>query len=292
MRRSGIEEIRVESWEEANEALYRGSWNKDIRRFRSDYVFRGLSCADWPLVTALSRLGGNYRELEAHLLRNFRKYARQSVPVVDSEWNWLAIAQHHGLSTRLMDWTYSPFVALHFATECVEAFDTDGIVWCVNYVGVHKMLPSKLRRLLDQERSNAFTVDMLAGAAANLRELEALGHESFALYFEPPSFDERIVNQFALFSMMSDPDAQLGDWLEQHPDLVRRVIIPAPRKWEIRDKLDQGNITERVLFPGLDGLSCWLRRHYMPRAEATSEPAEMDPTDSNLCGFPEKRRVS
>ena len=291
MARHGIEEIRVESWEEANEALYRGSWNKDIRRFRSDYVFRGLSCADWPLVTALSRLGGNYRELEAHLLRNFRKYARQSVPVVDSEWNWLAIAQHHGLPTRLMDWTYSPFVALHFATDRVQSFANDGIIWCVNYVGVHEMLPSKLRRLLDEERSNAFTVDMLAGAAKNLRELEALSRQPFALYFEPPSFDERIVNQFALFSMMSDPDVQLGSWLAKRPDLVRRVIIPAHCKWEMRDKLDQGNITERVLFPGLDGLSCWLRRHYTPRAEP-AESAETDSTDSNLRGFPEKRRVS
>src|SRR4051812_37640983 len=119
---NAIEEIRVQSWEELNEALYRESWNEDIRRFRSDYVFRGLSCADWPLVTALSRLGGNYRELEGHLLRNFRKYARRSASFLDSEWNWLAIAQHHGLPTRLMDWTYSPFVALHFATERIETF--------------------------------------------------------------------------------------------------------------------------------------------------------------------------
>ena len=65
---------------------------------------------------------------------------------------------------------------------------------------------------------------------------------------------------------MSSPSARLDDWLEQHPDLCRGVIVPAALKWEIRDKLDQANINERVLFPGLDGLSRWLARYYTPAA--------------------------
>jgi hypothetical protein len=64
---------------------------------------------------------------------------------------------------------------------------------------------------------------------------------------------------------MSDPTARLDHWLRDHPDLMRRIIIPAELKWEVRDKLDQANITERVLFPGLDGLSRWLKRYYSPR---------------------------
>ena len=85
------------------------------------------------------------------------------------------------------------------------------------------------------------------------------------MFLEPPSLDERIINQYALFSLMSNPNALLDEWLISHPDLFFRIIIPATLKWEIRDKLDQANITERVLFPGLDGLSKWLRRHYSPK---------------------------
>jgi hypothetical protein len=66
---------------------------------------------------------------------------------------------------------------------------------------------------------------------------------------------------------MSDPSLVLDDWLETHPALARKIIIPASLKWEIRDKLDQANVNERVLFPGLDGLSRWLKRHYSPSTQ-------------------------
>jgi hypothetical protein len=73
------------------------------------------------------------------------------------------------------------------------------------------------------------------------------------------------VNQFALFSVMPNPEADLGGWLQDHPDLWYKIVIPAGLKWEIRDKLDQANVTERVLFPGLDGLSQWQKRYYTPK---------------------------
>ena len=104
----------------------------------------------------------------------------------------------------------------------------------------------------------------------SLKAFDSLAHEPFVVFIEPPSLDTRILNQFALFSLMPDPSARLDTWLENHPQLYRRVIVPAELKWEVRDKLDQANINERTLFPGLDGLSRWLERYYTPKSRSST----------------------
>ena len=259
-----VEEIRVESWAELQEHLFADSWNEELKRHRSNFAYRGRWNAADNLLTSLARLGGNSAALERPMLRNFRKYAARDEVPVDSMWNWLALGQHHGLPTRLLDWTYSPYVALHFATARRESYDLDGLVWMVDYVRAHNEAPKKLRECLEQEGAILFTTEMLGRVAEDLREFEALG-EDFVIFVEAPSFDERIVNQYALFSLVARADASLDDWLARHPDHGRRIVIPAELKWEVRDKLDQANITERVLFPGLDGLSRWVTRYYAPR---------------------------
>ncbi len=262
-----MQQIIVTSWSHLQEELFEDSWNGELGRFRSRYAFRGLSDHAYRLKTTLMRLGGDYAPLERHLLRNFKKYARRNVVEQDSIWHWLSVAQHYGLPTRLLDWTYSPYVALHFATADIERFDSDGVIWAVNYLKAHQLLPDQLQQKLEEEGANVFTVEMLSETISSLQELNLFGNKEFALFFEPPSIDDRITNQFGFFSVMPDSTRALDDWLYQHPDLWRKIIIPAPLKWEIRDKLDQANITERVLFPGLDGLSYWLKRHYSPKTD-------------------------
>jgi hypothetical protein len=211
------------------------------------------------------------RTLELALLRNFRKYAAADATAADSVWDWLALGQHRGLPTRLLDWTYSPLVALHFATEAPAEFDRDGVVWCVNFVEANKRLPPRLRRIMAHEGSQTVTVDMLT-VFKELRDFDRLARTPFLVFLEPPAIDRRILNQLALFSLMNSPTAEIGAWLQRHPDLTRRVVIPAELKWEIRDKLDQANVNERILFPDLDGLSRWLARYYLPAAAASRRP--------------------
>jgi hypothetical protein len=260
-----VEEIRVSSWAELQGALFADSWQPALRRFRSDFAYRGRNDVDEDLGTSLLRLGGDVRSVERHLLRNFRKYAPHEAVPFDSLWNWLALAQHHWLPTRLLDWTYSPYVALHFSTSRLEDYDRDGIVWLLDYVRAQQEAPERFREVLREHDMNVFTAELLEEAADALEELERVAADDYLLFLEPPSLNERIVNQYALFALMSRPEARLDDWLESRPELARRLVIPAELKWEVRDKLDQANITERVLFPGLDGLSRWLARYYAPR---------------------------
>jgi hypothetical protein len=261
---------RARTWTELLEQLYAGSWNEELQRFRSPFAFRGLAHVEHDLSNSLVRLAGSggadITRLELALLRNFRKYAhdQQTASGVDSIWHWLALAQHHGLPTRLVDWTYSPLVALHFATEHPADYAADGIVWCVNFVDANTRLPRQLRAILDEEHSDTFTVEMLH-QFATLRAFDALSREPFVIFLEPPSLDTRILNQFALFSLMPSATSTLDEWVMAHPELCRKVVVPAELKWEVRDKLDQANINERTLFPDLDGLSRWLERYYTPK---------------------------
>ena len=253
--------IEVQSWQELQEALYVDSWNEQLQRYRSAYVYRGLEDKSYELTTTLNRLGESH--LEKHLLRNFRKYAQKQLKSeYTSIWNWLALAQHHGLPTRLLDWTYSPYVALHFATANFDRYHKDGIIWAVNYVDSKSYLPDQLSLIIEKEGSHIFTAQMLERVVDNLPQLGMLKKDDFAIFFEPPSIDDRIVNQYAVFSMMSDPNIIISNWLTGRSVQHFKIIIPAKLKWEIRDKLDQSNINERVLFPGMDGIANWLKRHY------------------------------
>ena len=155
----------VNSWRELDEAIADGAWSGYDNRVHSTLVFRGLARSSYSNVSSLARLGGDYTDLERHLIRNFRKYAHREQPG-PTMWDWLSLAQHHGLPTRLLDWTFSPFVALHFATASWP--EDDAVLLAVDCEGAHRELPQRLRSVRDEEGALVFTTELLAQQAPDL----------------------------------------------------------------------------------------------------------------------------
>ncbi|UPV76695.1 FRG domain-containing protein (plasmid) [Halorussus limi] len=288
----GANEFVADDWATLQRLLYRDSWNEELGRHRSPYVFRGMTDTEYTLQTSLQRFVGDSGkwDLEVHLLRNFRQYARQEIDQPESPFHLMALAQHHGLPTRLLDWTYSPAVAAYFATA--GSLDADGVVWAVDYEAAHDRLPDHFQAFLEELGTNIFNAAMLydlmklvlertgeddsqladrrtvpmLDVRDVLEEFSEQQGEDYIVFFQPPSIDQRIVNQAALFASMANPRTSMDEWLEDHPDLFWKIIIPAECKREFRDKLDQANINHRTLFPGLDGIAAWLKEYYRPSA--------------------------
>src|SRR5437660_1014425 len=173
-------DVRIKSWIDLQEAVFADSWRPRIQRHRSSFVFRGVPRVSHTLDTSLQT--GGFVAHEKHLLTSFRKYAVERAVHGDWIWNWLSLAKHHGLPTRLLDWTYSPYVAMHFATHNVRDFKDDGAIWCVDYRKTNDLLPSPLKSILDRDDANIFTTEMLNRVATTLEEFDQMG-DDFVLFF-------------------------------------------------------------------------------------------------------------
>jgi hypothetical protein len=235
-------------------------------RRRDSGVYRGDQEPTGPLLTSLDKLGGEESphgkaELEEYILRNFIRYSRPyfSQPPVN-EWEVLVAAQHHGLPTRLLDWTYSPLVAAHFATVDNEG-ESDRVVWRLDWKSVHRFfrLPELALLIQDLEGlggDKPLTPWALFNAPANAKQ--------FACMLEPPSLNQRIVAQSATFTLCSDKRQPFDRFLEKHGlgSALTRFIIPAAETARFRDQLDLVSVDERRLFPDLDGVAAEMRRYY------------------------------
>jgi len=261
-----MKEIIINSFEDFVSKTFENSYDENIRRYRTSLVYRGLSSSKWNLQSSIQRHCGVLADnLEENLIRNFKKYASNEISRIqgqESEWKTLAIGQHHGLPTRLLDWTYSPLVALHFATEDMSKMSEDAVVYMLDLSITNEKLPNAIKPLIKNENSFVFTSDMLTSNFRTLKEFDKISKNDFLAFFEPPAIDSRIVNQFGLFSITNGARVNIEGLLEQNNAI--KLIIPSEKKMQLRDYLDQMNINERILFPGLDGLSSWLQRHYKP----------------------------
>ena len=225
-----IKTVRIETIEDLLPLISEQAYRPDLDRHRSDFVYRGMSNADFRLETSLSRnCKSLQKQLEPAILRNFTKYAALEDPKVErSVWHQMILGQHHGLPTRLMDWSQSSLVGLHFATmerDMDEISAHDAAVWRIDMKELAHHLPDRYREPLEARSSVVFSVDTLAQVTESLSQYdEDMGDKAMAV-IEPPSIDLRIVNQYSFFSVIPTGMTDVEKFLDENTEHTAKFII-------------------------------------------------------------------
>jgi hypothetical protein len=265
-----IKQIQVHSLGEFIDHVTPSEPDSVTGRRRDSGVYRGAFDATLPLLTSLDRLGGmesphGKAALEGHILRNFIRYSRPHLPSVPvNDWELLITAQHHGVPTRLLDWTYSPLVAAYFATRPGRAArNRDRAVWRLDWLQVHEAFGFPKLALLIEDLHELFGHEGSSFTPWRLFEWDT-ERTPFACMLEPPSLNARIIAQAAVFTLCSDKKIPLDRFLDEHGlgGTLTKFVIPAHEVGRLRDQLDLAGVDERRLFPDLDGLAAMIRRYY------------------------------
>jgi hypothetical protein len=234
-------------------------WNDFVRHTDQleDWAFRGQALADWTLVSSLTRRLRAFcpderlwRLREGRAIRVFRRKAhihlREQVSMAD-DLRCLALMQHHGAATRLMDFTKSPFVAAFFALESATG---DAAVYALDTPALWNAAPrfdaSLTQRCIDPR------------VAGNFERYFAANRLPVLWFGEPLEMDRRLTAQAGLFvvpGVLDQPlEAILGGY-GRSDDLLQRLVLPASMRQEAMRALYRMNITYATLLPDLDGLA-------------------------------------
>jgi hypothetical protein len=262
-----IHQVMITELDELMPLLADQEYRPDLKRNRTSYVYRGIPDTSFKMQTSLRR---NCKELstqlEPSILRNFAKYAVIDDPTIQhSVWRQMIVGQHYSLPTRLLDWTQSALIALHFAVteeDLDRMNDHDCMVWRIDMREMAGLLPQKYQQVLQKTQGSVFSVEMMNQITNNLEEYDKDMGSSAMVVVEPPSIDARIVNQYSFFSLVPSQMIDIEGFLDSRTDNTTQYIIDKSLRWRIRDMLDQLNISERIVYPGLSGLSKWIARHY------------------------------
>jgi hypothetical protein len=226
--------------------------------------YRGQRLASWPLRTALERvsLQGFYvPQAEQFMLIKFRAISHQyrdEIGDLSGLLEVLALMQHHGAPTRLLDWTRSPFVATFFAFNDVLAEDKTCAVWAIRPAA----LAGENKKILESQFSGTYDFGLKDDKV--LGDLFYREQVSLVDCVEPRRLNRRMVAQQGTFVCPGDTRIGFMDNLKAYPTSVAKkalvkLVLPASLRTEVLAELKKMNITEATLFPGLDGFCRSIR---------------------------------
>lgn len=252
------------------------------------FIFRGQNNSAYPVLPKVLRWDlksdaeecTTYSQLEYNILDDFMAEASgflPEIPISDIS-AWLEIAQHHGVPTRLLDFTENPLVALFFA--CKDSPNTDGCVWIVNQYTYNMVVLGKEMVILTEELKWAIS-NIIENCIVNkfkIVPVQEFNKNSilYPIIYKPCYRKERMKLQSSIFMIWgkdqralerlisNDLYMELGENKEnQTRGVICQIIIPKNKKEYILQQLDLLGINEKLIFPGLDGIGRYINQKYL-----------------------------
>ena len=194
-------------------------------------IYRGVSNVEHKLITTLGRVQlkseDTYKSVEKKILNTFKQRSLPFLSTVPSNnWEWLALAQHHGLPTRLLDWTRNPLVAAYFSVK--KESNDHSVIYILNKKNQPLVKPKKMSKPYE-----------LSGEP---------------LRYIPNHVTERIIVQNGLFTFHPESPDQAYDTEE-----LDKVIIPPEARKRLKQELYRYGMHEAAMFPGLDSIASHIK---------------------------------
>ena len=209
----------------------------------TEFWFRGHADLGWPLIpSALRYSDPAERNRALELLADFKRYAKiklSNLPSRDEELEWVQLARHYGLPTRLLDWTRNAAIALYFACLKTSQRDTDGAALILNPKDLNREA-TKEYRIFDAH-TDAQRIDMYFSTPGKRTQQSCR-----TIAINPVWNSERIMLQQGAFTLHGPKDFTLTS--AQVPSLVC-LRIPATRKQQLLVELERAGINEMSIFP-------------------------------------------
>ncbi|MCE1167812.1 MAG: FRG domain-containing protein [Sphingobacteriia bacterium] len=251
------------------------SWDefmKHVPEMFKNYIFRGHQNSNWKLESSYDR--SNLKKVgvtEQSLLGSFRftvsTLGLTNLP--NSRLGWLALMQHQGVPTRLLDFSFSPFIAAYFAFEpCFTSFyyhnDPDEMVsiWAVNYLSLQHQFDLEHMSVLKDAAERAYESHYFNDDEYEVIMNNQNKFDTSCFLCSPILGNNRLVNQQGVFLSHNSNEQSLFQILtiakynnDNFSDLVYQINIPKSETYTALKYLFNMNIRPSILFPGLDGIA-------------------------------------